>query len=93
VYLIKRIKSDFAESKINRNVAFLFIPAALLTHLFHEFGHWRVGELLGDDMVLSLNNITSRSGYYIDSTHDIYILMGRPLFTIIHCLLSFRHYY
>jgi hypothetical protein len=28
----------------------LFVPVAYGTYLFHEFGHWAVGELLGNRM-------------------------------------------
>ena len=39
---LDRIKNDLTESKINWEVALLMIPVALLTYLFHEFGHWSV---------------------------------------------------
>ena len=39
---LDRIKNDLTESKINWKVALLMIPVALLTYLFHEFGHWSV---------------------------------------------------
>jgi hypothetical protein len=35
--------------------ALMFIPAALLTWLPHEFAHWQMGEALGYDMWMSLN--------------------------------------
>jgi hypothetical protein len=87
MFLSDRIKIDLADSRINWKIALLFIPAAFFTYLFHEFGHWIVGELLGNDMVISLNNASHRSGYYIDPTHALYISMGGPLFTIIQALL------
>ena len=35
--------------------ALMFIPAALVTWLLHEFAHWQMGEALGYDMWMSLN--------------------------------------
>ena len=87
MFLTERIRNDLKESKVNLKVALLFIPVAFLTYLFHEFGHWITGEMLGNDMVLSLNNATARSGYYIDQTHDLYISMGGPIFTILQAIL------
>ena len=86
-FLTAGIKNDLTESKINWKVALLFIPVAFLTYLFHEFGHWIVGEILGIDMVLSLNNATARSGYYIEKTHNLYISLGGPAFTIIQAII------
>lgn len=86
-FLINRTKSDLAESRINRKVALLFIPVAFLTYLFHESGHWIFGEMLGNDMVLSLNNATAHSGNYIGKTHGLYISMGGPVFTMLQALI------
>ncbi len=85
--ILDSIKNDLAESKINWKVALIFIPVAFLTYLFHEFGHWITGEILGNDMVLSLNNATARSGYYLDKSHDLYISIGGPVFTIIQAII------
>lgn len=87
MFLFDRIKDDLAGSKIDWKVALLFIPVAFLTYLFHEFGHWIVGELLGNDMVFGLNSATARSGYYVDKTHDLYISMGGPVFTILQACI------
>jgi len=86
-FLIKSIQKDITESRINREVALLFIPVAFLTYLFHESGHWIVGEMLGNDMVLSLNNANSHSGNYIGKTDGLYISMGGPLFTILQAII------
>ncbi len=86
-FLTDRIKNDLTESRIDWRVALLFIPVAFLTYLFHEFGHWIVGEMLGNDMVLSLNTANARSGYYIDNAHVLYISMGGPAFTILQAII------
>ncbi len=81
------IKNDLIESRISWKIALMFIPVAFCSYLFHEFGHWFVGELLGNDMVLSLNDSTARSGYYLDKAHGLYISMGGPAFTILQALI------
>jgi hypothetical protein len=86
-FFAERIKNDLIESRINWSIAFLFIPVAFLTYLFHEFGHWLVGEVLGNDMILSLNNATSRSEHYINQTHNLYISLGGPVFTILQAAI------
>jgi len=83
----ERVKNDLIESKISWSVALIFIPIAFFTFLFHEFGHWLAGELLGNDMVLSLNNSNSQTGHYIDQTHGLYISMGGPAFTILQAII------
>ena len=86
-FLAQRIKNDLIDSRINWKVAFLFIPVAFFTYFFHEFGHWIVGEMFGNDMGLSLNNSNALSGYYIDKTHNLYISMGGPAFTILQAVV------
>jgi hypothetical protein len=87
MFLSDRIKIDLADSRINWKIALLCIPAAFFTYLFHEFGHWIIGEFLGNDMVISLNNASPRSGYYNDHSHALYVRIGGPLFTIIQAIL------
>ena len=50
--------------------ALMFIPAALVTWLLHEFAHWQMGEALGYDMWMSLNGggLAGESSY--DSALD-----------------------
>jgi hypothetical protein len=82
-----KIKNDLKESQINWKVIVSFIPIAFITYLFHEFGHWTFGELLGNDMTLSLNNSTPKSGYFIDDSHAMWSAIGGPFFTIIQGLI------
>lgn len=65
----------------------LFIPVAYVSYLFHEFGHWVVGEVLGNDMVYSLNYVWPNNGYYIGASHDLYVSIGGPAFTILLSML------
>lgn len=66
----------------------LFIPIAYFSYLFHEFGHWIVGEILGNDMIYSLNYVWPKSGHYINESHDLYVSIGGPAFTILLALFS-----
>ncbi len=64
----------------------LFIPAGYVTYLFHEFGHWMIGESLGNDMFYSLNGVWPRSGHYIQSSDNVYVSLGGPLCAILQSI-------
>lgn len=64
-----------------------FIPIAFFTYLFHEFGHWTLGELSGNDMILSLNNSSPRSGYFNGDLPALLSAIGGPLFTVLQGLV------
>jgi len=66
----------------------LFIPIAYFSYLFHEFGHWIVGEVLGNDMIFSLNYVFPRDGHYLNESHNLYVSIGGPAFTILLALAS-----
>ncbi len=76
-----------AENKLSLKFMLPFIPVAYASYLFHEFGHWIIGEALGNNMVYSLNNVTPQSGHYIDASHNLYSSIGGPAFTILLSLL------
>ena len=76
-----------SESKLSLKFMLLFIPVAYASYLFHEFGHWIIGEALGNNMVYSLNNVTTQSEHYIDASHEVYVSIGGPAFTILLSLL------
>ena len=66
----------------------LFIIAAYISYLFHEFGHWTIGEILGNKMMLNLNYTWPKSGYYIKSSDALYTLMGGPGFSILQAIIG-----
>jgi len=84
---ITKIKNDLRESQINWKVIVSIIPIAFLTFLFHELGHWTFGELLGNEMTLSLNNSTTKNGYFLNDSDALWSAVGGPLFTIIQALI------
>ncbi|MDP4176497.1 MAG: hypothetical protein Q8933_21135 [Bacteroidota bacterium] len=66
----------------------LLIPIAYFSYLFHEFGHWIVGEILGNDMIYSLNYVWPKAGHYINESHNLYVSIGGPAFTVLLAVLS-----
>jgi len=75
------------ENRIDLKLILLFVPVAYLSYLFHEFGHWIVGEILGNDMAYSLNYTWPKSGRYIDASHGLYVSIGGPAFTILQSIV------
>jgi hypothetical protein len=72
----------------DQRLILLFIPVAFITYLFHEFGHWIIGELLGNDMVYSLNWVWPKNGQYINPEHGLYVSIGGPAFSILQALIA-----
>lgn len=81
-----KIANDLKESSISWKVAALFIPIAFCSYLFHESGHWLLGELAGNDMVLSLNCSAPKSGTFLSTSDALLSAIGGPLFTILQAL-------
>ena len=75
------------DSNIDVKLYLLFIPVAYFSYLFHEFGHWIIGEILGNDMAYSLNYVWAKNGHYLDASHDLYVSIGGPLFTIFQTMI------
>ncbi len=84
---INRINNDLRESHINWKVGMIFVPIAFFTYLFHESGHWTFGQLLGNEMGLSLNNSAPVSGSFIKNSHALWSAIGGPVFTIMQALI------
>ena len=85
--LSTKINKDLRESQINWKVIIAFIPIVFLTYLFHEFGHWTFGELLGNDMTFSLNNSAPQSRQFISESDALWSAIGGPVFTIFQGLI------
>lgn len=85
--------------KFNPIIFLLFILAGYITYLFHEFGHWIVGVILGNNMVYSLNGVWPKDGHFINSNHSLYVILGGPIFTILQSILvliiieKYKHIY
>jgi hypothetical protein len=66
----------------------LFIPVAYLSCLFHELGHWSIGEALGNRMAYSLNFVWPKDGHYVQEGQGLYVSIGGPAFSILQALLA-----
>jgi hypothetical protein len=84
--LLQRISKD-TDDKVNWKLLLLFIPVAYVSYLFHELGHWSVGEALGNSMTYSLNNVSPQSGQYMNPTQGLWIAIGGPAFTVLMALI------
>lgn len=80
--ILHKIERD-TDGKVELKLLLLFIPVAYFSYLFHELGHWAIGEILGNKMTFSLNDASPQSGHYIDSSHRLWVILGGPAFTII----------
>jgi hypothetical protein len=76
------------DKKVLTKLFLLLIPVAYASYLFHEFGHWIIGEVLGNEMAYSLNYVWPKDGHYINENHYLYVLIGGPAFTILLAILS-----
>jgi hypothetical protein len=76
------------DKKILVRLYLLLIPIAYFSYLFHEFGHWILGETLGNDMIYSLNYVWPKTGHYINESHNLYVSIGGPAFTILLAVIS-----
>ena len=78
-----------SQKPINWKFFFLFIPVAFASYLFHELGHWSIGEVLGNHMGYSLNNVWAIDGHFIHASDQLYCSIGGPAFSIIQSVLAF----
>lgn len=84
---INKIKSDFIESRITYSTALLFIPIAFFSYLFHEFGHYLFGEIMGTKMYIGLNISAPQSGEFLYPSHALWSSIGGPTFTILQAFI------
>ncbi len=66
----------------------MLLLAAYASYLFHEFGHWLVGTLLGNEMSMSLNGAWPTSGVYLKESHSLPVGIGGPAFTILQACVA-----
>ena len=79
-----------ADSQKATNISFFlfFIPVAYASCLFHELGHWSVGEVLGNRMMYSLNYVWPANGHYLREGQDVYVLIGGPAFSVLEAIIA-----
>lgn len=66
----------------------LFVPVAYFSYLFHEFGHWSVGEILGNHMLYGLNVVSPKEGFYLHASDDLFVSLGGPGFSLLQAVLA-----
>ena len=90
LWLIGRNHSDALQiaSKDFRRLMLVVLFTAFASHLFHEFGHWAAGTLLGNEMSMSLNRAWPTNGSYIKESHTLFVTIGGPAFTILQALIA-----
>ena len=82
-------------NEINRResigISYVMITAVAVaaTWIIHEFAHWGVGELLGNNMVMTLNSSYPVSSQYEKSWHAHIISAAGPLVTILQAIVCY----
>ncbi len=76
------------EKHVDVKFFLLLIPAAYVSYLFHELGHWSVGELLGNEMAYRLNSVWPKSGSYVHAGDGVLASMGGPAFSILQSAIA-----
>lgn len=61
----------------------LLLIAAFAHNFFHEFGHWLVGTVLGNQMSMTLNGTWPTNGGYTQEWHSPVVGMSGPAFSIL----------
>ena len=69
-------------------LALISIPIAFISYLFHEFGHWSIGEILGNNMAYRLNGAWPINGPYLNPQHGLYVGIAGPAFSILQALIA-----
>ena len=77
-----------SQRPINLEFFLLFIPVAFFSYMFHEFGHWSVGEILGNHMRYSLNLVSPAAGYYLHPSDELWVSLGGPGFSLLQAFIA-----
>ena len=78
-----------AEANIDYKYVLLTMVAVIFTWTLHEFSHWIAGELLGNEMVMTLKTGYPKSGEYIANWHATIISAAGPLMTLIQAIIIY----
>jgi hypothetical protein len=60
-----------------------------VTWLLHEFAHWTTGEVLGNNMVMTLNTCYPKNGQYLEIWHGTVVTLGGPLITLLQAIIFY----
>ncbi len=76
------------QKPIDLNLLLLFVPVAYASYLFHELGHWIVGEIFGNRMAFSLNFVWPSDGHFLQPSHELFSSIGGPAFSILQAVIG-----
>lgn len=74
---------------INFKYVLAILVAVIFTWILHEFSHWTAGELLGNDMIMTLNGCYPKSGQYRENWHSTVISAAGPIVTLIQAIVFY----
>lgn len=74
---------------INSRYVLATLVAVMVTWFVHEFAHWLMGELLGNEMAITLNTCYPISKTYVQNWHQNVISAAGPVVTLIEALIIY----
>lgn len=77
------------QTKISFTYVLVTLAAVIVTWLIHEFAHWSTGELLGNEMVMTLNTSYPKAGRYLKDWHATIISAAGPIITLIQAIIFY----
>ena len=81
--------NETTKSRINVKYILLLFIAVFASTIFHEYAHWSIGEILGNEMNATLNGTNPVAGEYINEWNRKYVTLAGPLFTVLQAILFY----
>ena len=78
--------NELRRDSIGISYVMLTAIAVLSTWIVHELAHWSVGELLGNNMAMTLNTSYSVNSQYGQAWHAHVISAAGPLITLLEAI-------
>ncbi len=82
-----------SQLKERPKISFLYIfvtfSAVIVSWLIHEFAHWSTGEILGNEMRMTLNKCYPQAGKYAEDWHGTIISAAGPVITLIQAFIFY----
>ncbi len=75
--------------RVNWQGVLVTLGAVLFTWQLHEFFHWLTGELLGNEMEMTLNSSHPRNWTYLKTWHELIVISAGPLITLVEAMIVF----
>lgn len=75
--------------KINLKYILITAIAVFLSFELHELAHFFTGELLGNEMAMTLNSGYPVNGFYLEEWQYTVVSAAGPLFTIVQALIFY----